>query len=64
MAQRLGYRQHDVLQRVEDFMADYYRHAQAISRISKIVETRLALTIRKSGSSLLSFREVLRLRRV
>jgi [protein-PII] uridylyltransferase len=64
IAQRLGYRQHDILQRVEDFMEDYYRQAQAIYRISKIVENRLALAIRENDSSLLSFREVLRLRRV
>jgi [protein-PII] uridylyltransferase len=63
VAQHLGYRQHDILQRVEDFMEDYYRQAQAIYRISKIVENRLALTIKETGGSLLSFREVLRLRR-
>ena len=63
IAQRLGYRQHDILQRVEDFMEDYYRQAQAIYRISKIVENRLALAIKETGGSLLSFREVLRLRR-
>ena len=63
IALHLGYRQHDALQRVEDFMEDYYRHAQAIFRISKIVESRLALSIRETGGSLLSFKEVLRLRR-
>ncbi len=63
VASRLGYRQHDVLQRVEDFMADYYRNAQAIYRISKIVETRLALAIREDNGSRLSIRDVLRLRR-
>ncbi|HUJ44433.1 MAG TPA: [protein-PII] uridylyltransferase [Opitutaceae bacterium] len=63
IAHHLGYRQHDILQRVEDFMEDYYRHAQAIYRISKIVESRLALSIRESTGSLLSFRDVLRLRR-
>ena len=63
VAHNLGYHQHDPLQRVEDFMADYYRHAQAIHRISKIVENRLALAIKEDGGSLLSFREMLRLRR-
>jgi [protein-PII] uridylyltransferase len=63
IAHRLGYHQQDILQRVEDFMQDYYRSAQAIYRISKIVENRLALGIKESGSSLLSFREILRLRR-
>ena len=63
IALHLGYRQHDALQRVEDFMEDYYRHAQAIFRISKIVESRLALSIRETGGALLSFKEVLRRRR-
>jgi [protein-PII] uridylyltransferase len=63
VAHHLGYRQHDLLQRIEDFMEDYYRQAQAIYRISKIVENRLALAIRENAGSLLSFREVLRLRR-
>ena len=63
IAHHLGYRQHDLLQRIEDFMEDYYRQAQAIYRISKIVENRLALAIRENAGSLLSFREVLRLRR-
>jgi [protein-PII] uridylyltransferase len=63
VAYNLGYRQQDPLQRVEDFMADYYRNAQAIHRISKIVESRLALAIKESGGSLPSFREMLRMRR-
>ena len=63
VAHNLGYHEQDPLQRVEDFMADYYRHAQAIYRISKIVESRLALAIKEDGGSLLSFREMLRMRR-
>ncbi len=63
IAQHLGYRPHDILQRVEHFMADYYRHAQAIYRISKIVETRLALAIRQNDGARISFRDVLLLRR-
>ena len=63
IALHLGYRQQNLLQRVEDFMEDYYRHAQAIFRTSKIVESRLALAINGSGASRISFREVLRLRR-
>jgi len=63
VAHNLGYHQQDILQRVEDFMADYYRHAQAIYRISKIVENRLALAIKEDGGSLGSFRDLLRLRR-
>lgn len=45
LAANLGYPQEALLERVEAFMHDYYRNAQAIYRISKIVEQRLALTI-------------------
>jgi [protein-PII] uridylyltransferase len=63
VAHNLGYHQHDPLQRVEDFMEDYYRQAQAIYRISRIVESRLALAIKEDGGTLISFREMLRMRR-
>jgi [protein-PII] uridylyltransferase len=63
VAHNLGYHQQDVLQRVENFMADYYRQAQAIYRISRIVENRLALAIKEDGGALGSFRDLLRLRR-
>jgi [protein-PII] uridylyltransferase len=45
LAANLGYPQEILLERVEAFMQDYYRHAQAIYRISKIIEQRLALTV-------------------
>ncbi|MSU47393.1 MAG: [protein-PII] uridylyltransferase [Lacunisphaera sp.] len=45
LAANLGYPQPALLERVEAFMQDYYGHAQAIYRISKIIEQRLALTI-------------------
>ncbi|HYP15943.1 MAG TPA: [protein-PII] uridylyltransferase, partial [Opitutus sp.] len=45
VAENLGYRDEDLLVRVERFMQDYYRAAQSIFRISKLVESRLALTI-------------------
>ncbi len=45
LAANLGYKQEALLERVEAFMQDYYRHAQAIYRISKTIEQRLALTI-------------------
>ncbi|HEY8994533.1 MAG TPA: [protein-PII] uridylyltransferase [Lacunisphaera sp.] len=45
LAANLGYSQPVLLERVEAFMQDYYRHAQAIYRISKIIEQRLALTV-------------------
>ncbi|MFA6962614.1 MAG: [protein-PII] uridylyltransferase [Opitutaceae bacterium] len=58
----LGYTNQDILGRVEQFMRDYYRAAQTIYRISKLVENRLALTLEKP-SRFLSFREVVRARR-
>ncbi len=62
----LGYRQPDILRRVERFMQDYYRAAQAIFRISKLVESRLALSLRRDapGSRLLSIRDTLRVGRI
>ncbi|MBC8039793.1 MAG: [protein-PII] uridylyltransferase [Opitutaceae bacterium] len=62
IAQGLGYTNQDMLGRVEQFMRDYYRSAQTIFRISKVVENRLALTLEKP-SRFLSFREVVRARR-
>jgi [protein-PII] uridylyltransferase len=45
LAANIGYNQPALLERVEAFMQDYYRNAQAIYRISKTIEQRLALTI-------------------
>jgi [protein-PII] uridylyltransferase len=63
LAQRLGYTSRAVLVRVEEFMRDYYRHAQAIYRISKIVENRLALSIAVQHPERISFAEAIRARR-
>ncbi|EDY81029.1 protein-P-II uridylyltransferase [Verrucomicrobiia bacterium DG1235] len=43
VAYRLGYKQRDILERVESFMRDYYKRAQTIFRVSKNIEKRLAL---------------------
>ncbi len=51
VAWTLGYRQADTLRRVERFMQDYYKSAQAIFRIAKLIESRLALTIGLDPSS-------------
>jgi [protein-PII] uridylyltransferase len=58
----LGYRQENLVRRVERFMQDYYRAAQSVFRISKLVESRLALSLRRDapGSRLLSIRDTLR----
>ena len=47
----LGYTHHDALGRVEQFMHDYYRAAQTIYRISKLIENRLALTLETPDGS-------------
>jgi [protein-PII] uridylyltransferase len=61
IAENLGYTEPEMLARVEHFMQDYYRAAQAIFRVSKLVEDRLALSIGRngSGSGARSFRETL-----
>ncbi|HTJ78744.1 MAG TPA: [protein-PII] uridylyltransferase [Rariglobus sp.] len=64
IAQGLGYHQRTMLSRVEHFMRDYYKAAQTISRISSIIESRLALTLESPKTSILgSFREAVRARR-
>lgn len=60
----LGYTHRDLLGRVEQFMHDYYRAAQTIFRISKLIENRLALTLDSPASDRLSFRDVVRARRM
>ena len=50
VALNLGYADTDILVRVEHFMQDYYRAAQSIYRISKLIESRLALTIGRDAS--------------
>lgn len=44
VAWNLGYHQEDIFLRVEEFMRDYYSHAQTIFHCSKILERRLTLT--------------------
>ena len=59
-AQNLGYTEADPLVRIERFMQDYYRAAQSIYRLSKVIESRLALTIgRDAQGERISFRESL-----
>ncbi|MSU50487.1 MAG: [protein-PII] uridylyltransferase [Opitutus sp.] len=60
IAENLGYTEAEMLPRVEHFMQNYYREAQAIFRVSKLVEDRLALSIgRNSKGDKRSFRESL-----
>lgn len=60
VARNLGYTEANLLVRVEHFMQDYYRSAQTIFRISKLIESRLALTIgRDAKGEKISIRESL-----
>ena len=63
LATNLGYPQKILLELVEALMHDYYRHAQAIYRISKIVEQRLALTIASGPGLVGSLKNMLLARR-
>ena len=64
VAENLGYLEPDMLLRVERFMQDYYRAAQTIFRMSKLVESRLALSIgRGANGGVGSIRESLRISR-
>ncbi len=61
IAEALGYKEPEMLARVEAFMQDYYRAAQTIFRVSKLVEDRLALSIGRNGQGeQRSFRDLLR----
>ena len=65
VALNLGYNQEPLLARVEWFMQDYYRSAQAIFQTSKNVESRLALTIgRTSSGAKVPIREALKIARL
>ena len=63
LAANLGYTQEALLERVEAFMQDYYGHAQAIFRISKIIEQRLALTLASGPGIVGSLKNMLLARR-
>ncbi len=72
VALRLGYRERNLLSRVELFMRDYYRHAANIHRLSKTVESRMSLNSQpdpginplKSMKSFLQARRKERVKRV
>ena len=59
IAQNLGYTEVEMLPRVEHFMQDYYRAAQTIFRVSKLVEDRLALSIGHGATRTGSIRDIL-----
>ncbi|PTX97704.1 [protein-PII] uridylyltransferase [Opitutus sp. ER46] len=61
LAERLAYNDAERLVRVEHFMQDYYKSAQTIYRVSKLVEDRLALSIGRNANAAAgrSFRESL-----
>jgi [protein-PII] uridylyltransferase len=63
LAHNLGYPQPALLERVEAFMHDYYRHASAIYTLSKVIEQRLALTIAAGPGFVGSLKNMLLARR-
>ncbi len=63
LAANLGYPQEALLERVEAFMHDYYRHASAIFALSKVIEQRLALTIATGPGLVGSLKNLLLARR-
>lgn len=58
VAYELGYKQEDLVARVEAFMGEYYVHARFIYETAKVVESRLTEDFSGPGSSL-SLRSVL-----
>ena len=65
VAWSLGFTLADPLARIERFMQEYYRAAQTIYRITRLVESRLALTIGLNASGdKIPLREVLRVARL
>ncbi|RME70071.1 MAG: [protein-PII] uridylyltransferase, partial [Verrucomicrobia bacterium] len=64
IAAALGYDDRDYVTRIEKFMRDYYRCAQTIYRTSRLLERRLALRPDENGNDKITFREVLRARRL
>jgi [protein-PII] uridylyltransferase len=64
VAYQMGFKHRVLLTRVEQFMREYYGHAQNIYRISRLLEHRLALTALDTDDRKLSFREVIRARRM
>ena len=65
VALNLGYNQEALLDRVEWFMQDYYRSAQAIYQTSRNVESRLALTVgRTTSAAKLPIRDALKAARL
>ena len=65
LALNLGYLEPDLLLRIERFMQDYYRAVQEIFRVSKLVESRLALGLTSGSQGLKgSIRDALRINRL
>ena len=59
IAEALGFTGADPLAQVEAFMQEYYRAAQTVFRVSKLVEDRLALSIGRGGGERRSFKDTL-----
>jgi [protein-PII] uridylyltransferase len=59
IAEELGFAGADPLAQVEAFMQEYYRAAQTVFRVSKLVEDRLALSIGRGSGERRSFKDTL-----
>lgn len=59
IAAALGFTGADPLAQIEAFMQEYYRAAQSVFRVSKLVEDRLALSIGRGGGERRSFKDSL-----
>ena len=59
IAEALGFTGADPLAQVEAFMQEYYRAAQTVFRVSKLVEDRLARSIGRGGGEKRSFKDTL-----
>lgn len=61
IAEKLGYPQKDIFERVEAFMQDYYRAARTIYHTSEMLKERMALSaVQGSDGGKITFREALR----
>jgi [protein-PII] uridylyltransferase len=64
VAYQMGFTSRNYLVRVEKFMREYYKNAQNIYQISKILEHRLALAANNESNSQISLKDLLKLRRL
>ncbi len=64
IAYQMGFTSRNHLDRVEKFMREYYKNAQNIYQISKVLEHRLALSVNKASNNHISLKDLLKPRRL